>query len=169
MVLLREERENTESTIFPKARSNDCKPMTVARVVVVSTTLAAPRFRLSRACGWWAQGPATGLGRRNGVASVRLPLGRVAKWQTRWLQVPGFERTWGFKSPLAHQRTPAQLGSFRVRDGCLLPDFYWSSGSNGRRPRCSGRAPLWHCSFMVGLTLGTQALWAFAEDTRPCR
>ena len=23
-------------------------------------------------------------------------------WQTRWLQVPVFERTWGFKSPLAH-------------------------------------------------------------------
>ena len=29
-------------------------------------------------------------------------LARVAKWQTRWLQVPVFERTWGFKSPLAH-------------------------------------------------------------------
>jgi hypothetical protein len=27
----------------------------------------------------------------------------VAKWQTRWLQVPVFERTWGFKSPLAHE------------------------------------------------------------------
>ena len=25
-------------------------------------------------------------------------------WQTRWLQVPVFERTWGFKSPLAHHR-----------------------------------------------------------------
>ena len=23
-------------------------------------------------------------------------------WQTRWIQVPVFERTWGFKSPLAH-------------------------------------------------------------------
>ena len=31
------------------------------------------------------------------------PLGRVAEWQTRWLQVPVFARTWGFKSPLAHQ------------------------------------------------------------------
>ena len=29
--------------------------------------------------------------------------GQVAEWQTRWLQVPVFERTWGFKSPLAHQ------------------------------------------------------------------
>ena len=34
-------------------------------------------------------------------------LARVAKWQTRWLQVPVFERTWGFKSPLAHQTKPA--------------------------------------------------------------
>ena len=36
------------------------------------------------------------------VASVMRQLGRVAKWQTRWLQVPVFVRTWGFKSPLAH-------------------------------------------------------------------
>ena len=37
------------------------------------------------------------------VGSVSALLGRVAKWQTRWLQVPVFARTWGFKSPLAHQ------------------------------------------------------------------
>ncbi len=36
------------------------------------------------------------------VGSVTALLGRVAKWQTRWLQVPVFARTWGFKSPLAH-------------------------------------------------------------------
>ncbi|MEY4606695.1 MAG: hypothetical protein RLY45_1455, partial [Actinomycetota bacterium] len=30
-------------------------------------------------------------------------LGRVAEWQTRWLQVPVIVRSWGFKSPLAHQ------------------------------------------------------------------
>ena len=30
-------------------------------------------------------------------------LGRVAEWQTRWLQVPVSVRTWGLKSPLAHQ------------------------------------------------------------------
>ena len=29
----------------------------------------------------------------------------MAKWQTRWLQVPVFARTWGFKSPLAHRET----------------------------------------------------------------
>jgi hypothetical protein len=39
-----------------------------------------------------------------------LPLGRVAEWQTRWLQVPVFERMWGFKSPLAHGKAPAQQG-----------------------------------------------------------
>jgi hypothetical protein len=30
-------------------------------------------------------------------------LGRVAEWQTRWLQVPVSFGTWGFKSPFAHQ------------------------------------------------------------------
>lgn len=36
--------------------------------------------------------------------SDRLPrlLGRVAEWQTRWLQVPVSFGTWGFKSPFAH-------------------------------------------------------------------
>ena len=43
------------------------------------------------------------------------PLGRVAEWQTRWLQVPVFERMWGFKSPLAH----------RFRGG--FPRKSWSS------------------------------------------
>jgi len=36
------------------------------------------------------------------VGAVHRPCGRVAKWQARWLQVPVFARTWGFKSPLAH-------------------------------------------------------------------
>ena len=36
------------------------------------------------------------------TVSLSSPLGRVAEWQTRWLQVPVFERMWGFKSPLAH-------------------------------------------------------------------
>lgn len=33
---------------------------------------------------------------------MHVPLGRVAKWQTRWLQVPVRATSWGFKSPLAH-------------------------------------------------------------------
>ncbi len=41
-----------------------------------------------------------------GCFSDRLPrlLGRVAEWQTRWLQVPVSFGTWGFKSPFAHNR-----------------------------------------------------------------
>jgi Resolvase, N terminal domain/Helix-turn-helix domain of resolvase len=31
-------------------------------------------------------------------------LGRVAEWQTRWLQVPVSFGTWGFKSPFAHSK-----------------------------------------------------------------
>ena len=31
--------------------------------------------------------------------------GRVVEWQTRWLQVPVRESVWGFKSPLAHERS----------------------------------------------------------------
>ncbi|MEY4997160.1 MAG: hypothetical protein RLY59_564 [Actinomycetota bacterium] len=34
---------------------------------------------------------------------------RVAKWQTRWLQVPVPARAWGFKSPLAHEQTPGVM------------------------------------------------------------
>ena len=57
-------------------------------------------------------------------------------WQTRWLQVPVFERTWGFKSPLAHsgliavmhipvgqERPPRNRGPFvvsRVRRCTML-------------------------------------------------
>src|SRR3954470_17170181 len=40
-----------------------------------------------------------------GASRNRLPrlLGRVAEWQTRWLQVPVSFGTWGFKSPFAHK------------------------------------------------------------------
>ena len=44
------------------------------------------------------------------IGSVSRLLARVAKWQTRWLQVPVFVRTWGFKSPLAHHfRMPREF------------------------------------------------------------
>jgi hypothetical protein len=36
------------------------------------------------------------------LPSPLLLLGRVAEWQTRWLQVPVRATSWGFKSPLAH-------------------------------------------------------------------
>lgn len=42
--------------------------------------------------------------------------GRVAEWQTRWLQVPVSFGTWGFKSPFAHHE---QFSSMRyIRSGC---------------------------------------------------
>lgn len=37
--------------------------------------------------------------------NVSALLGRVAEWQTRWLQVPVSFGTWGFKSPFAHHKT----------------------------------------------------------------
>ena len=61
-----------------------------------------------------ARGEAAGFGARGGDRQYvwkegvalrdRLPrsLGRVAEWQTRWLQVPVSFGTWGFKSPFAH-------------------------------------------------------------------
>lgn len=45
------------------------------------------------------------FGVRRRVDALRatvLHRARVAKWQTRWLQVPVPARAWGFKSPLAH-------------------------------------------------------------------
>ena len=58
-----------------------------------------------------------------GLGSVRaLLLGRVAEWQTRWLQVPVFARTWGFKSPLAHDRADAfwsQIEAFDLVTWCF--------------------------------------------------
>jgi hypothetical protein len=46
-----------------------------------------------------------------GRSSDRLPrlLGRVAEWQTRWLQVPVSFGTWGFKSPFAHNEQSCDL------------------------------------------------------------
>ena len=44
--------------------------------------------------------------------------GEWRNWQTRWIQVPVSERTWGFKSPLAHHHNsgpPAQQGVRCVR------------------------------------------------------
>jgi hypothetical protein len=39
-------------------------------------------------------------------------LGRVAEWQTRWLQVPVSFGTWGFKSPFAHRERFYELVAF---------------------------------------------------------
>ncbi len=42
-------------------------------------------------------------GRQSPVIGCPASLGRVAEWQTRWLQVPVSFGTWGFKSPFAHR------------------------------------------------------------------
>lgn len=53
--------------------------------------------------------------RRWGSDRDKLPrsLGRVAEWQTRWLQVPVSFGTWGFKSPFAHKERFGQLNGQR--------------------------------------------------------
>lgn len=68
-------------------------------------------------------GPTQPISCRRGLRdTVSESLGRVAEWQTRWLQVPVSFGTWGFKSPFAHftrgsscsQRARAFLVSFSV-------------------------------------------------------
>src|SRR5690242_17914629 len=46
-------------------------------------------------------------------ASVSVPLGRVAEWQTRTVQVRVSVRTWGFNSPLAHHLLRRETGAMR--------------------------------------------------------
>ena len=66
------------------------------------------------------------------IGSVSRLLARVAKWQTRWLQVPVFVRTWGFKSPLAHhgclRRKRVDTHLFRERIDQSL-EHCWFPGS----------------------------------------
>ena len=50
------------------------------------------------------------------------PLGRVAEWQTRWLQVPVSARTWGFKSPLAHEMTSHIAHDAEISDSAQIGD-----------------------------------------------
>lgn len=54
---------------------------------------------------------------RPGCLRDRLPrsFGRVAEWQTRWLQVPVSFGTWGFKSPFAHREEFYELQALRSR------------------------------------------------------
>ena len=60
------------------------------------------------------------LGESAGVRdSLPRLLGRVAEWQTRWLQVPVSFGTWGFKSPFAHHERfyQPQAQRSRTRNG----------------------------------------------------
>ncbi len=47
-------------------------------------------------------GPLGGVGRLTLRVNLIRLLGRVAKWQTRTVQVRVLETGWGFNSPLAH-------------------------------------------------------------------
>src|SRR5215207_11509432 len=56
------------------------------------------------------------------IARPRAVGARVAERQTRWLQVPVSARTWGFKSPLAHQYHPrVDLGLYGIRGRSRKP------------------------------------------------
>ena len=64
-------------------------------ISIVSRTLRRQlRFALGLALSWHFP--------RAAPARLSAPLGRVAEWQTRTVQVRVSVRTWGFKSPLAH-------------------------------------------------------------------
>ncbi len=102
MVLLAR-RENTPSTIRSSRRSRDCMPMLVVEATGVP--------------GWAAAHEAL---------AFRPPLGRVAEWQTRWLQVPVRATSWGFKSPLAHDSV-ASVPHPRTRP-CYPPTIGRSAG-----------------------------------------
>ena len=46
----------------------------------------------------------------------------MAEWQTRWLQVPVSARTWGFKSPLAHNMTSHIAHDAEISDSAQIGD-----------------------------------------------
>ena len=77
-------------TLLLKARAN--RPVKMFSIDRSTVPFAIYIGYLRSLLGWWQR-----------LDSVMFSLARVAKWQTRWLQVPVFERTWGFKSPLAHE------------------------------------------------------------------
>ena len=93
-----------------------CRPGGASRIVAQSLLPAPPASRANapdrhngRTHGnvrsahiWPDRAPAARPG------SVWVPLGRVAEWQTCWLQVPVRATSWGFKSPLAHRKSPRQ-------------------------------------------------------------
>ena len=90
-------------------------------------------------------------------AGISADRARVAERQTRWLQVPVSARTWGFKSPLAHQPTPGRRHLpwptvFGSRSGRARPASHWRPSRRGSyrtasveevvpsKPQAGGRA-----------------------------
>lgn len=61
--------------------------------------------------------------------TVARSFGRVAEWQTRWLQVPVSFGTWGFKSPFAHHEEFDELQAQRSRTKKWFVTFVLREGS----------------------------------------
>jgi hypothetical protein len=81
--------------------------------------------------------------------------------QTRWIQVPVSERTWGFNSPLAHRETPtkwvsagdgmAGRGPFLVVGGLEAWSWGLRWASDLRfRGCCTREGPRWDGGLSVG-------------------
>jgi len=71
-----------------------------------------PPLRPERSRGEWWSALRSGLCLRSGPTNQVVSCGRSGEWrnrQTRRIQVPVSERTWGFKSPLAHHGFFAKL------------------------------------------------------------
>src|SRR5690348_2092800 len=71
-------------------------------------------------------------------ATLAAPLGQVAEWQTRTVQVRVSVRTWGFNSPLAHTEFPedSQESSRATFSRFAAPDRWHRNGSTRVRPPC---------------------------------
>src|SRR5207253_10460729 len=104
----------------PSRRSNPCKPTSEESnggLGHVPATLTKGLFS-----------PFVRRDRRGRLLRSNPIAGRVAEWQTRWLQVPVRATSWGFKSPLAHGKGAGQR---------LFPDrqkdhfFRTSTGASG--------------------------------------
>lgn len=104
--------------------------------------------------------------RRWGSDRDKLPrsLGRVAEWQTRWLQVPVSFGTWGFKSP-SPTRSGSRNSAIRGQELERVPDLLlcvlcWHSewclrrGSLGQESRLSAGCPR-YCRFRGDVLMGT--------------
>jgi hypothetical protein len=67
-------------------------------------------------------------------------LGEWRNWQTRRIQVPVSARTWGFKSPLAHQlrRPAATLAAADVLEPASAESSHDSDGGSAMKARIAG-------------------------------
>src|SRR3954464_137510 len=125
------------SPLTPFARAPSTKPPSRRSNRWRTPTKASfPRRRvIVSACDQRLLSPPVGPSR---AATLGLPLGRVAEWQTRTVQVRVSVRTWGFNSPLAHHICAGQSTWTGLENWRLLPNFYRtlsraSSNPDGRQ------------------------------------